>query len=132
MGQIDRFVERTLVPPRGLMRGWSLVMVAALVVRAVLHHRFENVLAAVLFTVVLLPAAIAPAVVDRIGRWERAHPVLDCFVALAVIGSSGFLLLRYFLDRRLSAAVALPVAAGLAVVGVVWRRSTPRPSSDQT
>ena len=123
MGQIDRFVERTLKPPSAVMRIWQAVLAALFVVQAVVHHRFEDVLAAVVFVGLMLPAAIAPnAFSARLGAWERDRPRLSDAIGFLFMTCAGFLALRYFLDRTPSALIAVALALILIPIGHIRRR----------
>ena len=60
MGQFDSFIEHTSAPPPTAMRIFQLVMPVVMVARAIAVDTLENVLWAIFFVVLMLPAGIAP------------------------------------------------------------------------
>ncbi|WP_405063580.1 hypothetical protein OG474_18540 [Kribbella sp. NBC_01505] len=123
MRQFDRFVQRTLRPPNVVLRISSLVLSIALTARAVVHPTLENVLSAAWFVILLGPDVVAPG---RYRAWlaglERRHPVLGGTFGALIMSCATFLLLRFFLDRPLSAVIALALALIAVTASLLGRR----------
>ena len=130
MGQLDRFVKKSWTPPPRWTRFLLEFIAVVYLIRAVMHPQLENILwAAVLgypATMLFAPRGLS----DRADALARSHPVLGGIVGLGLLGSSAFVLLRYFLDRKLSSLIAFPVAAILVVVSAFRDRRSPTHSEE--
>lgn len=105
------------------MRVLQLAMALLFIVRAVARPDLESILSAGLFTLLLVPSAIAPTrYLPWISAAERNHPAFGYAVVLVVIGGSGFIVLRFFLDRTPSALVAAALALTVATTSAILRR----------
>lgn len=119
MAQFTKYIERTFDPPPLVRRAFQVLIPAAWVAKAITTHRLEDVLTAVFFVALMLPAGIAPkALHARLTAWERDRPFVSDVLSLLLMTCATFLILRWFLDRTPSAVIA--IAAGL--VGVVAGR----------
>ena len=124
MRQIDRFIERTSRPPTVVMRVFSGVMSIVLVMQALVSHRLEDILVAVLVVVLILPSAIAPETMRRrSAALEERRPILGAVFMFVLVAVGGFIILRWFLDRFDSALVAGLLALTLTLVAAVLRRT---------
>ncbi len=125
MGQLDRFVQKSWTPSPRWTRLFLAFMAVVYLIRAVIHPQLENILWAVLVghmaTMFFAPRGLS----ERADALARSHPMLGGILGFAWLGSSAFLLLRYFLDRKLSALIALPLAAMLVVGSALRNRQSP-------
>ena len=122
MGQFDRFIERTWRPPSIALRVVGVVAPVFMVVQAVGTRRLEDVLTAVWFVALLLPAGIAPkAYYARLARLDN-HPAVSAVLMFLLFACGSFVLLTDVIARTPSAVVAVPFALILTAVSVVRSR----------
>lgn len=108
MGQTDKYIERTFKAPPVVVRVFWLVLPIVYVVQAIHTPSLENIMWAVLFALVMLPAAVGPKTFPAaLGILERKYPLLGYVFMFLVVGCATFVLLTNFLDRKPSAAIAL-------------------------
>jgi hypothetical protein len=122
MGQTDRFVERTTRLPPRVIRVFNIVMPIVMVVRAVESGHLADIVTAVWFVALLLPAGIAPnAWRARLAALDK-RPVVGIVSMFVLVESASLVLLDPFMDATQSLLIALPVAVLLCLVAVVLRR----------
>ncbi|HZX04132.1 hypothetical protein [Kribbella sp.] len=119
MGQFAKYIGRRLEPPAGLRRAVNFALPALLIFQAVASRRLEDILAAVVFTALLLPAGIAPqAYRARLTDLDR-HVLLSTILSFVLMATSLFVLLAKYasLSRPTSMCIAVPSAIAVTVVG---------------
>jgi hypothetical protein len=121
MGQFKGYVESYF--PASLQRAVIVVASAAFVIQAVRTRRLEDIVAGVVFGVLLLPAGIAPKAHRASLVALDRHPVPGTiFTFLLMLGALFALLAKFVsLSRPTSLYIALPAAAVLAAVDAVRR-----------
>jgi uncharacterized membrane protein len=117
-----KLVEKTFEPPPIVQQVVLAFVAIVSVVGAATHPTLENILRAA-FMIWIASFVVRPrGFYDRLDAWIRAHPPLNDVLAFMFLSSGAFVLLRYFLDRKLSALIAFAVAAILVIVSALRNR----------
>ena len=131
MGQFSKFVERSFTPPRAAARIIDMLLLVGVTVQAVGTRRLEDILLAVFFFGMLVPAGISSRGFTWVIARMEAHPVLGSVYVALLLTCGGFALLAHVLSRRTSLLVAVGLALSSLVVAEIRRRrhaaSSPRP-----
>jgi hypothetical protein len=122
MGQFSNYIEHRTRPPAGVLRVFSVVAPILMIVRAVGSRRLEDILTAVWFVVLLLPAGIAPgAYYARLAALGR-RPGLGAVLMFLMMSTGAFVLLAEILPRTTSAVIGVLFGLVLTVTSHLVRR----------